>query len=89
MSTPPRPHIDLEMIGIRLGNVLSLYGQPGILCVVTRLYPSEVRYDGQLLSLSGAASAATGTDANGPQLWTYQGETLSERRNRFRDWHTD
>ena len=62
------PRIDLEMIGIRLGDRLTLAADETKSCIVTRLYPTEVRYDGELLSLTAAAKKAMAAeDANGPR----------------------
>ena len=88
MSTPPIPHIDLHMIGIRLGDTLTWFDDPAITCVVTQLYPSEVKFNGELMSLSAAAGHVAGYSASGPQLWTFEGQTLSQRRNQFREWHS-
>ena len=82
------PRIDLEMIGIRLGDRLILAADETKTCIVTRLYPTEVRYDGELLSLTAAAAKALDAeDANGPRDWTFEGQTISERRDTFREWH--
>ena len=82
------PRIDLEMIGIRLGDRLTLAADETKTCIVTRLYPTEVKYDGELLSLTAAAKKAINAeDANGPRDWTFEGQTISERRDVFREWH--
>ena len=82
------PRIDLEMIGIRLGDKLTLAADEIKTCIVSRLYPTEVRYDGELLSLTAAAAKAMGTDdANGPRDWMFEGQTIDDRRTVFREWH--
>ena len=86
--TTQRPDIDLAMVGIRLGDELTLAYDDTKTCIVTRLYPTEVKYDGELLSLTAAARRAMDAeDANGPQDWTYQGQTINQRRAAFREWH--
>ena len=85
--TTPRPPIDLRMVGIRVGDTLTFRGST-VTCIVTQLYPSEVRYKGQLMSLSAAAIEVLGVDASGPQHWEFEGQTLSERRDEFRAWHS-
>ena len=89
MTTQRRdPNIDLEKVGIRLGDILSLRDQPDITCIVTQLYPTQVAYDGQLLSLSAAAQKARNVNAaNGAVEWTFEGKTLDQRRRNFEDWH--
>ena len=82
------PRIDLEMIGIRLGDKLILAADETKTCIVTQLYPTEVRYDGELLSLTAAAAKAMDADdANGPRAWTFEGQTIDDRRTAFREWH--
>ena len=89
MTTQGRdPNIDLEKVGIRLGDILTLHADPNITCIVTRLYPTQVAYDGQLLSISGAAQQARNVNsANGAVEWTFEGKTLDQRRRDFEDWH--
>ena len=82
------PRIDLEMIGIRLGDKLVLAGDETKTCIVTQLYPTEVKYGEELLSLSAAAARAMDVeDANGPREWMFEGQTIDERRSVFREWH--
>ena len=82
------PRIDLEMIGIRLGDTLTLAADETKTCIVTQLYPTEVKYGEELLSLSAAAAKAMDVDdANGPREWMFEGQTIDERRSVFREWH--
>lgn len=82
------PRINLEMVGIRVGDELTLAYDETKTCIVTQLYPTEVRYNGELLSLTAAAAKAMDAeDANGPRDWLFQGQTISARRDAFREWH--
>ncbi len=86
-----RPPIDLKMIGIRIGDQLQFYSDPTVTCIVTQLYPSEVRYKGRLLSLSAAAEEvlnASGAYGGGPDYWAFEGQTLDQRRREFAEWHS-
>ena len=88
MTTQQRPDIDLGMVGIRLGDVLTLTSDHAKTCIVTRLSPTQVKYGNDLLSLTAAAARAMDADdANGPRDWTFEGQTISERRDAFREWH--
>lgn len=88
MTTQQRPDIDLGMVGIRLGDVLTLTSDHSKTCIVTRLSPTQVKYGDELLSLTAAAKRAMNADdANGPRDWTFEGQTISERRDAFREWH--
>ena len=86
-NTPPSPPIDLRMVGIRLGDTLTWWDDGSITCVVTQLYPSEVRFRGRLMSLSAAAEVVAGYATSGPLYWHYEGQSLSQRRNEYREWH--
>lgn len=88
-TSEQQPAIDLSMVGIRPGDILTLRGDATKTCVVVDPAPTcQVAYNGEVLSLSAAAAKARGTDdANGPQLWTFEGKTLSDRRDEFRRWH--
>ena len=84
----PTPNIDLEKVGIRLGDILTLHADPNITCIVTRLYPTQVAYDGKLLSISAAAQQAKNVNsANGAMEWAFEGKTLDQRRQDFEAWH--
>ena len=86
--TTYRPDIDFRMVGVQLGDELTLRADHSRTCIVTQLYPTEVRYMGELLSLSAAAARALGTDdANGPREWEFESDTIDDRRTAFRQWH--
>lgn len=83
-----RPNIDLAMIGIRLGDVLSLIDESSTTCVVVALYPPRVLHDGEVKSLTAACNDAYRTTWNDPAgVWAYNGETLRTRRERFEAYH--
>ena len=86
--TTYRPDINLAMVGIRLGDQLTLAYDDTKTCIVTRLYPTQVKYGDELLSLTAAArKAMDAEDANGPRDWVFEGQTISARRDAFRQWH--
>ena len=89
MSTK-RPRINLEMIGVPLGAVLTLVENKDITCVVCQQYPAQVVYQGEVTSLSVSARQASKLDFNvqGSIYWNYEGETLQERRLRFEAYHS-
>ena len=79
-----RPNIDLEMIGIRLGDVLALIDRPDVTCVVVQLYPPRVWHGGDVKSLTAACNDAYGVPYNDPAAaWAYNGATLRQRRERL------
>lgn len=83
-----RPNINLAMIGIRLGDVLSLVDDSSTTCVVVALSPPRVLHDGEVKSLTAACNDAYDMAWNDPAgVWTYNGETLRGRRERFEDYH--
>ena len=87
MSTSPSPPIDLYMVGIRLGDELVWWDDPSTTCMVTQLYPTEVKFKGELMSLSAAAGAVVGYSVSGPQFWCFEGQSIDQRRATFREWH--
>lgn len=86
-----KPRINLEMIGVPLGAVLTFAENEKITCVVCQLYPARVLYEGEVTSLSVSARLASKVDYNvrGPLFWKYEGETLQERRDRFEAYHSE
>ena len=83
-----RPNLDLEMLGLRLGDVLSLIDESEITCVVVALSPPRVLHDGEVKSLTAACNEAYGIVWNDPaSVWVYGGETLGIRRDRFEVYH--
>ena len=83
-----RRNINLAMIGIRLGDVLSLVDESATTCVVVALNPPRVLHDGEVKSLTAACNEAYGVTWNDPAgVWTYNGETLRSRRERFEAYH--
>ena len=84
-----RPNIDLEMIGIPVGATLTLRGRDDVGCVVVRLSPPGIVYEGEVVSLSRAAQRAFGKEQIGTTIeqWLYMGETLGDRRRRFEAYH--
>lgn len=89
MTMTERPAIDLRMVGIRPGDTLTLKGNATETCVVVDPAPTcQVAYRGQVMSLTGAAvKARNNTHSNGPEWWTFEGQTISDRRDEFREWH--
>ena len=88
--TTKRPRINLEMIGVPVGTILTLAGNEDITCVVCQQYPARVVYEGEVTSLSDSARRASELAFNvqGSIYWQYEGETLQARRERFEKYHT-
>ena len=88
--TTMRPRINLEMIGVPLGAVLTLAENEEITCVVCQQYPAQVVYEGEATSLSDSARRASKLEypVQGPIYWKYEGETLQGRRVRFEAYHS-
>lgn len=84
-----RPWIDLEMIGIPLGAVLTHADRPSETCVVVQLSPPRVVFRWEVLSLTDAATKAYDGkyEAKTVAVWLYNGESLQDRRNRFESYH--
>ena len=83
-----RPNLDLEKIGLRPGDILTLVNDADVSCMVVRPSPPQVVYDGHTTSLTSACNQAYGVNWNDPAaVWVFEGETLSERRQRFQDYH--
>ena len=88
--TTKRPRINLEMIGVPVGTILTLAGNEDITCVVCQQYPARVVYEGEVTSLSDSARRASKLEfpVQGPVYWKYEGETLQARRERFEVYHS-
>ena len=83
-----RPNINLEMIGIRLGDTLALIDNPEETCVVVALSPPRVVHYGEVKSLTAACNDAYQVTYNDPAAaWAHDGETLRARRVRFQAYH--
>ena len=83
--------MDLEMIGVRVGDELAWHDDENTTCIVVKTgFPAQVYMDGEVSSLSAAAEKILGRDFNIHVMtrWAFEGETLRERRARFREWHT-
>ncbi len=88
MTEQRRPPLDLEKIGIRLGDVLYVGDNPEETCVVVQLYPPLVFHDGQVKSPTEAINQIYNVVWNDPySAWTYEGESLTQRRLRFEEYH--
>ena len=84
-----RPGINLEMMGIRLGDTLALVDRPEETCVVVALYPPRVVHHDEVKSLTEACNDAYGVQYNDPAaVWVYGDETLRQRRERFEAYHS-
>lgn len=83
-----RLQLDLEMIGIRRGDVLSYWDNDKVTCVVVQTYPSKVYFEGEVMSLSEATGRAYNSPpVGGAGYWCLDGELLRERRARFEMYH--
>lgn len=82
-----RKNIKLSALGINPGMELTFSRDPGITATVVN--GNKVDFNGETMSLSQAAIQAlksSGTNvftANGSYYWTYDGESLLERRDRM------
>ena len=84
-----KPRLDLEMIGVPLGAILTHNDHEDITCVVTKLSPPEVVLDGKNLSLYEATCMVNDTSFYGGSSWYWKfgNETLHDRRRRFEAYH--
>ena len=90
MTTQREPNIDLEMIGVPMGAILTLRGHPHRTCIVVQLNgPPRVAHAGTIQSLSAAAMSALQLHRppNGALHWEYNGETLQARRERYEEYY--
>lgn len=85
-----RPPMDLEMIGVRVGDELAWHDDRSRTCIVVKTdFPAEVYTDGRVYTLTDLAQTILGRE-NRIQVmtrWVFEGETLRERRARFQAWH--
>lgn len=86
-----RLRLDLGMINVRRGDVLTYFDDPSVYCVVVEPYPAEVYYKGEVVSLSEAARRAYNSPSSvqGAGYWRFEDELLTERRRRFEKYHVD
>jgi len=84
-----RGRINLATIGIAQGTVLTCSRDENMTATV--LDDSQVMFDGERMSLSGAALKAVRAlgyqwrAVSGSDVWMFEGETLDERRRRIED----
>jgi T5orf172 domain len=84
-----RGRINLATIGINPGTVLICSRDENVTATV--LDESQVMFDGERMSLSGAALKAVRAlgyqwrAVSGSDVWMFEGETLDERRRRIED----
>lgn len=82
-----RSIFNFEMVGIPIGSILVFTRDPNITCVVVD--NRKVEFLGEVVSLSVAADRALrqkGVEwksVQGSVYWTFEGETLDERRRRI------
>ena len=88
MTEQRRAPLDLGMIGIRLGDILSVLDNTAETCVVIQLYPPLVAHDGRVKSPTEAINDAYGVVWNDPYAaWAFEEESLTQRRRRFEEYH--
>lgn len=82
-----RPPSNFEMLDIPVGAILTFKNQDDINCEVTKQVPPQVRYKGNVISVTEAAKRARGNDGeiNGNLWWKYEGELLTDRRKRMEE----
>ncbi len=82
-----RQRINFADLGIELGTELTFAKRPEVTCTVASDGPPRVEFNGRLTALSESAQEVLGTTygVNGNLHWCYEGETLSERRERLLD----
>jgi hypothetical protein len=78
-----RSAFNFKMIDIPIGSELTFIKDENIKVKVVD--NKSVVFNGETMSLSGAAQKVLGVDwpAQGPIYWMYDGETLDDRRNRL------
>lgn len=91
ISQERRNNITFKVLSIPISSVLYFTKDISITCTVTKEIPSRVMFDGQELSLSGAALKALNSigynwsSARGGDFWKYEDETLTSRRIRMEE----
>ena len=88
-NTMSKPSLNLEMIGVPLGAILTYNDDEEISWVVTKLSPPEVVLDGKNCSLYEATCVVINTSfySGSSYYWKFDGETLHDRRKRFEAYH--
>lgn len=81
-----RSRFNFDMVGVRVGSTLHFTDDEETTCVVTS--SRTVDFNGHEMSLSAAAGdvmeqRGLGRTVQGPAYWTFEGETLHERRIRL------
>ncbi len=78
-----RSAFNFKMVDIPIGAELSFVNDENIKAKVVD--NRSVLFNGEIISLSNSAQKILNVDwpAQGPIYWTYEGETLNERRKRF------
>ncbi len=78
-----KKRFDFERYDIPVGSVLTFTRDSNVTC--TLVEGSNVNLNGNIYSLSKAAQLSLNVDwpAQGPLYWTFEGETLDERRHRL------
>lgn len=90
MAIPgPKPNLDLQMLGLRYGDIMQGPDGSEEECMFVRHMPNgdQVLHRGELKSLSLAMTDAGVYYATPADWWTYEGETLQTRRERFEKYH--
>ena len=82
-----KPPSNFEMLDISVGATLTFKNQEDTICEVTKQDPPQVRYKGDVVSVTEAAKRARGNDGdiNGNVWWQYEGELLTKRRKRMEE----
>ena len=82
-----KPPSNFKMLDIPVGAILTFKNQEDIICEVTKQDPPQVRYKGDVVSVTEAAKRARGNDGdiNGNVWWKYEGELLTNRRKRMEE----
>lgn len=89
-----RAKFNFDMVGLAQGTVLHFWSDPEVICIIAT--PRTVIFEGQEVSLSAAAATVMrrqghygdwinhgSTSVQGPIYWTYDGESMNERRTRL------
>jgi len=81
-----RPHFSFKLLGIPVGTELSYIRDDSVTCVVADT-ANHVSYNGELTTLSALAAQLLGHGGpysiQGTLYFVYDGEVLSDRRNRL------
>lgn len=89
---PIRYDLRLDMIGIPMGATLTFVGKPHEECVVVGVNPIRLVYNETVYTMTTLVREVMDTPEHiapqPTQNLVYNGETLSERRDRFEEYHT-